>query len=305
MRTFKGRDIISIRDFSREELIYILKVAKKFEKQNKLLLKDKILSTLFFEPSTRTRLSFESAMKRLGGKVIGFSDAKVSSTSKGETLYDTIRVIEGYCDAIVMRHPVEGAARIASEAASIPIINGGDGANQHPTQTLLDLYTIKNEKKKITGLNVGFIGDLKYGRTVHSLADALSKFKCNLFFISPDSLKMPADLLEELDERGTSYTVTDDLNKVSRYLDVLYATRIQKERFADPIEYERVKNSYVLGPKLLRQTKKDIIIMHPLPRVNEISPKLDSHKQAVYFKQAHNGVIVRKALLALVLGKVK
>lgn len=305
MKQFKGRDIISIRDFSREDLIYILKMAHKVEKTGKPLLKDKILATLFFEPSTRTRLSFESAMCRLGGKVIGFADSRVSSAAKGETLSDTIKVIEGYCDAIVMRHPVEGAARIAAEASKIPIINGGDGANQHPTQTILDLYTIKKEKKKITGLNVGFIGDLKYGRTVHSLADALSKFKCNLFFISPDSLKMPKDLLDELDERGTKYTVTDDLNKVSRYLDVLYATRIQKERFPDPMEYERVKNSYVLGPNLLRKTKKNIIIMHPLPRVNEISPELDKHKQAVYFKQAHNGVIVRKALLALVLGKIK
>lgn len=305
MNKFKGRNIISIRDFSRNELIYILKVANKFEKNNKPILNGKILATLFFEPSTRTRLSFESAMNRLGGKVIGFADAKVSSASKGESLHDSIKVIEGYCDVIVMRHPIEGSARVAAEAANIPIINGGDGANQHPTQTLLDLYTIKKEKKKITGLNVGFIGDLKYGRTVHSLADALSKFNCNLFFISPDALKMPPGLLEELDERGTKYTVTDDLNKVSRYLDVLYATRIQKERFADPIEYERVKNSYVLGPKLLRKTKKDIIILHPLPRVNEISPSLDKYKQAVYFKQAHNGVIVRKALLALVLGKVK
>ncbi|MBN2111609.1 aspartate carbamoyltransferase [Candidatus Woesearchaeota archaeon] len=305
MKPFKGRDIISIRDFSREELIYILKVAQKFEKQNKPVLKGKILSTLFFEPSTRTRLSFESAMNRLGGKVIGFADAAVSSAAKGESLHDTIKVIEGYCDVIVLRHPVEGAARVAAESAGIPVINGGDGANQHPTQTLLDLYTIKKEKGKITGLNVGFIGDLKYGRTVHSLADALSKFNCNLFFISPDSLKMPSDLLEELGERGTKYTETDDLNKVSRYLDVLYATRIQKERFADPIEYERVKHSYVIGPSLLRKTKKDIIIMHPLPRVNEISPNLDKCRQAVYFKQAHNGVMVRKALLALVLGKVK
>jgi aspartate carbamoyltransferase catalytic subunit len=305
MKSFKGRDIISIRDFSRDELIYVLKTAKKFEKYRKPLLQGKVLSTLFFEPSTRTRLSFEAAMTQLGGQVIGFADAKVSSAAKGETLSDAIKVVEGYCDAIVMRHPVEGAARIAAESSSIPVINGGDGANQHPTQTLLDLYTIKKEKGKISGLNIGFIGDLKYGRTVHSLAEALSKFKCNIFFISPDSLKMPPDILEELGEHKTNYTETDDINKVSRYLDVLYATRIQKERFPDLMEYERVKDSYVLGKKLLKNSKKELRIMHPLPRVNEISTSIDEFKQAVYFTQAHNGVIVRKALLALVMGKVR
>lgn len=302
---FKNRDIISIRDFSKDELIYILEVAKRFERFNKPILNSKILATLFFEPSTRTRLSFESAMVGLGGKVLGFAEAGVSSAAKGESLHDSIKVIEGYCDVIVMRHPIEGAARVAAESTIRPVINGGDGANQHPTQTLLDLYTIKKEKGKISGLNIGFIGDLKYGRTVHSLTDALSKFNCNLFFVSPDSLKMPKDLLEELDENGTKYIETDDLNSVSGDIDVLYATRIQKERFPDPLEYERVKHSYVLGKDMLKSMKSDIKIMHPLPRVNEISTNLDEYQQAVYFKQAHNGVIVRKALLSLVLGKTR
>lgn len=305
MPSFRNRDIISIRDFSRNELIYILKVARKFESCRKPLLKGKVIATLFFEPSTRTKLSFESAMVELGGSVIGFADAKVSSSAKGETLRDAIKVVEGYCDAIVMRHPVEGAARLAAESTKLPVVNGGDGANQHPTQTLLDLYTIKKEKGKIDGLNVGFIGDLKYGRTVHSLVEALSNFKCNLFFISHPSLKMPDSILDELDEKDITYTETDNIDMVSRYLDVLYATRIQKERFPDQLEYERVKNSYVLDKNLLAKSRKDLKIMHPLPRVNEISTALDELGQAVYFRQAHNGVTVRKALLALVLGKAK
>ncbi len=305
MPNFKNRDIISIRDFSRNELIYVLNVAKKFENYRKPLLKGRVLTTLFFEPSTRTKLSFESAMVELGGSVIGFADAKVSSSAKGETLQDAIKVVEGYCDAIVMRHPIEGSARLAAESTKIPVINGGDGANQHPTQTLLDLYTIKREKGKIDGLNVGFIGDLKYGRTVHSLVEALAKFKCNLFFISHPSLKMPESILEDLDEHGINYTETENMDMVSRYLDIIYVTRVQKERFPDQMEYERVKNAYILDKSLLTKTKKDIKIMHPLPRVNEISTTLDEFGQAVYFRQAHNGVIVRKALLALVLGKVK
>ena len=302
---FKGRDIISIKDFSRDELVYVLEVAKKFEKCRKPILDGKVIATLFFEPSTRTRLSFEAAMTQLGGRYIGFADPNVSSAKKGETLHDGIKVIGGYCDAIVIRHPEAGSAKEAADATDIPIINGGDGPNQHPTQTILDLYTIKKEKGRITGLNVGFLGDLKYGRTVHSLADALSKFNCKMTFISPKSLRMPKKDLNELSARGISFTETENLDQVAGQLDVLYATRIQKERFPSEKEYNKVKNSYVLDKTLLKKTKKDIRIMHPLPRVNEIHPNLDQFRQAVYFQQAHNGVIVRKALLALVLGKVK
>ncbi len=305
MAGFKNRDIISIKDFSRDELIYFLEVAKKFEGYRKPILDGRVLATLFFEPSTRTRLSFEAAMAQLGGRVIGFADPNMSSAKKGETLHDGIKVIGGYCDVIVIRHPEAGSAKEAADATTTPIINGGDGPNQHPTQTLLDLYTIKTEKGRITGLNVGFVGDLKYGRTVHSLADALSKFNCKMSFVSPPSLRMPKKQLDELSSRGISFVEAEDLDKVSSKIDVLYATRIQKERFPSEKEYNKVKNSYVLDKNLLGKTKKDVRIMHPLPRVNEIHPNLDPYRQAVYFKQAHNGVIVRKALLSLVLGKVK
>ena len=305
MRGFKGRDVISIRDFSKEELIYILEVAKKFEFCRKPVLGGKILSSLFFEPSTRTRLSFEAAMSQLGGKVIGFADPDASSAKKGESLHDSIKVIGGYCDVIVVRHPESGSAQEAADATETPVINGGDGANQHPTQTLLDLYTIKKEKGRITGLNVGFIGDLKYGRTVHSLADALSNFSCKMNFISPPSLRMPKKQLNELSSAGINVAETDSLEKVAGSLDVLYATRIQKERFSSEKEYLKVKDSYVLGRSILKKTKKDIRIMHPLPRVNEIHQGLDRFRQAAYFRQAQNGVAVRKALLALVLGKAK
>ncbi len=305
MPNFKNRDIISIKDFSRDELIYFLEVAKKFENYRKPLLQGNVLATLFFEPSTRTRLSFEAAMTQLGGQVIGFADPNVSSAKKGETLHDGIKVIGGYCDIIVIRHPEAGSAKEAADATPTPIINGGDGPNQHPTQTLLDLYTIKKEKGRITGLNVGFVGDLKYGRTVHSLADALSKFNCKMSFVSPPSLRMPKKHLDELSNMGISFVEAEDLDKVSSQIDVLYATRIQKERFPSEKEYNKVKDSYVLDKNLLKKTKNDIRILHPLPRINEIHPNLDPYKQAVYFRQAHNGVIVRKALLSLVLGKVK
>ncbi len=303
MASFKGRDIISIKDFSREDLIQVVETAIRFESSNRQLLAGNILATLFFEPSTRTRLSFESAMTRLGGRVIGFADPNVSSTKKGESLHDSIKVIDGYCDAIVIRHPEAGSAKVAADAAEVPVINGGDGPNQHPTQTLLDLYTIKKEKGKISGLNIGFLGDLKYGRTVHSLACALSKFNCNMYFISPSSLRMPKEDLRELDKAGINYVEEDDLFKVSKQLDVLYSTRIQKERFPNEKEYNKVKNAYILDKSLLRSTKISLKIMHPLPRVNEIKPELDAFPNSVYFRQAHNGVTVRKALLAMVLGK--
>lgn len=303
---FKNRDIISIRDFSKQELLYVLKIAKKIEtKPYTNLLKTKIMASLFFEPSTRTRLSFDTSMEQLGGKVIGFAEASVSSVKKGETLWDTIKMAEQYADVIVQRHPIEGAARLAAEAASVPVINAGDGANQHPTQTLLDLYTIQKQKKKINNLNIGFLGDLKYGRTVHSLAIALSHFNTKFFFISPAALKMPDSYLDELKQKGLKYVEVQDLLKVSKELDVLYVTRIQQERFPDPLEYEKYKHAYKLDKSLLKHIKADLKIMHPLPRVGEISPELDDTPHAVYFEQAGNGVPVRKALLALVLGKIK
>jgi len=303
---FKGRDIISIRDFSKKELLYILSIAKKIEKNsNPNLLKNKLAALLFYEPSTRTRLSFASAIKRLGGNTIGFAKGEVTSMKKGETLWDTIKMVEKYSDVIIIRHAIEGAARLAAEAASIPIINAGDGANQHPTQTLLDLYTIQKEKGKLENINIGFLGDLKYGRTVHSLAIALSHFNAKMFFISPNALKMPKHYLDELKQKKIEFTEVQDLSKVSKQLGVLYATRIQQERFPDPLEYEKYKDTYRLDKSLLENSKKDLIIMHPLPRVGEINPDLDETKNAVYFKQAANGVPVRQALLALVLGKIR
>ncbi len=303
---FENRDIISIRDFKRRELLHVLKTAKKIEsKPNPSLLKGKVMASLFFEPSTRTRLSFESAMRRLGGEVVGFAEPGTTSLKKGETLWDTIKMAERYADVIVMRHPVEGAARLAAEAANVPIINGGDGANQHPTQTLLDLYTIQKAKGKIEKLNVGFLGDLKYGRTVHSLAIALSHFKTNMYFISPEALKMPDSYLEELASKGIKYHEEKDLLKVSKELDILYATRIQKERFPDPLEYKKYAGIYRLDRSIIPHIKPSLKVMHPLPRVDEIHPELDETSHALYFEQAGNGIPIRQALLALVLGRIK
>ena len=303
---YKDRNIISIGDFSKEELLHFLEVAERFEKEDfSDLLKGKILATLFFEPSTRTRLSFTSAMEQLGGQVLGFATPGVTSVKKGETLWDTIKITEQYADVIAIRHSIEGGARLAAEAASIPVLNAGDGANQHPTQTLLDLYTIKKARGTLDGLSIGMLGDLKYGRTVHSLTTALSHFKTNFFFIAPDALKMPDEYLEELDKKGLKYTETDDLLSVSKKLDILYVTRIQQERFPDPMEYNKYKDVYKLDKSLLKHVKKDMKIMHPLPRVGEINPDLDDTPHAIYSEQAGNGIPVRKALLALVLGKVK
>lgn len=300
---FNKKDIISIREFSKKELLYLIELAKKIESSdNSDLLKGKILTTLFYEPSTRTKLSFESAMKRLGGKVIGFSNPKASSAAKGETLYDTTKMVEGYSDVIVIRHPVEGAARLVAESSNVPVINAGDGANQHPTQTLLDLFTIVKSKGKLDNLTITMVGDLKYGRTVHSLACALSHFDVKLIFVSPDILKMPKDLLDEL---TVPYEETSDLQEAIDKSDIVYMTRIQKERFPDPIEYEKVKGVYVLKKKMLKNAKPDVKIMHPLPRVDEIATDVDSTENAIYFEQAHNGAIMRQALLALLLGELK
>src|SRR5512136_1345185 len=307
---FKNRDIISIKDFSKEEIDYILIYAEKMVpyakgEKYKDVLSGKVLSSLFFEPSTRTRLSFESAMNRLSGRVIGFADPSGTSQKKGESLADTIRMADSYSDAIVIRHPQEGAARLAAEFSEVPILNAGDGAGQHPTQCLLDLFTILMEKKKIKGNNVVLLGDLKYGRTVHSLAYALSLFQAELTFVSPETLKMPKEVINECKEFGVEPVNTTNLEKAIKEADVLYATRIQKERFPDAEEYNRVVGSYKIDGALLQQAKNDLIVMHPLPRVVEISPEIDKTKHALYFKQAFNGVPVRMALLSLILGGKK
>jgi len=302
---FANRDIISINDFSKADILHVLKVAASMEKEKPSMLKGKILATLFFEPSTRTRLSFSYAMERLGGQVVGFDNAAQSSAQKGESLWDTGKIVEKYCDIMVVRHPVEGAARLLAESSSKPVINAGDGANQHPTQTLLDLYTIQKIKKKLTGLKIGVLGDLKYGRTVHSLTIALSHFDPEFYFIAPDALQMPQAYLDELDSKKIPYKVESDMMKVINELDVLYVTRIQKERFPDPVEYEKFKGYYKVNKEALQNVKPDLKIMHPLPRVDEIHPCVDETKHAAYFEQAANGIPVRKALLALLLGKIK
>ncbi len=305
--SFKNRDIISIKDFSKKEILHILSIANKLEKKTPpTLLKGKVMSSLFFEPSTRTRLSFASAMERLGGEVLGFSSTASTSIKKGESLFDTIKMVDQYSDVIVMRHPGEGAARLAAEAATVPVINAGDGANQHPTQTLLDLYTIKKTKGKVDGITIGFCGDLKYGRTVHSLAVALEQFdNITLYFIAPQALQIPNEYLEELKAKKIKFKQCDKIEDCINKLDVLYMTRIQEERFPDPLEYQKVKGVYRIGLEILKNAKKDLKIMHPLPRVDEIKTELDNTPHAAYFEQAGNGVHVRKALLALVLGVEK
>ncbi|MBL8842030.1 MAG: aspartate carbamoyltransferase [Planctomycetes bacterium] len=297
-----GRDVISMRDFEAAEIRAILEQCGRFAKSREPLLQGKVLANLFFEPSTRTRLSFDAAMKRLGGATIGFADALSTSISKGESLWDTIRVAEGYCDIMVIRHPAEGSARLAAEATRVPVINGGDGSNQHPTQTLLDLYTLKQRTGRIEELKIAFVGDLKYGRTVHSLIRSLSWFKAELWLVSPPSLRLPEDFLEDLRESGTRHHIVEEIAAIPDAVDVLYLTRIQKERFADAIEYERVRNAYQVNPTNVARFGPKVTLMHPLPRVNEIHAALDSHPGAAWFDQAHNGVIVRQALLALCLG---
>jgi len=305
---FKGRDIVSIKDFTREEIDYILKVSEEMEKYVKTgsdLLKGKIMATLFFEPSTRTRFSFEAAMKKLGGECIGFSSAEGSSVAKGENLSDTIRVVENYCDVIVLRHSLEGAAKFAAEVATVPVINAGSGAEEHPTQALLDLLTIKSEKGRIDGLKIALVGDLKYGRTVHSLAYALSLYDVDLYFVSPEPLKMRENVLHDLKERNVTYHEYTKITDVISDVDVLYVTRIQKERFSDPAEYEKVRGSYKITLETLKEAKEDLVILHPLPRVEEIDFAVDQTPYARYFKQTYYGLLLRMALLALVLGAIE
>ena len=304
---FKGKDIISITDFSKSDINIILKYAQKMVpyakgKEYTRILDGKVLSSLFFEPSTRTRLSFESAMNRLSGRVIGFADPTATSQKKGETLADTIRMADAYSDIIVLRHHLEGAARLAAEFAEAPVINAGDGTGRHPTQCLLDLFTIQTEKKHIEGQKVVLLGDLKYGRTVHSLAYALSLYGAELAFVSPKSLQMPKEVVNECKEQGVNPFSTSKLEKVIHDADVLYVTRIQRERFPDAEEYKHVVGSYQINKAMLSNVKEDLIIMHPLPRVTEISPEIDATPHALYFKQAFNGVPVRMALLSLVTG---
>jgi aspartate carbamoyltransferase catalytic subunit len=304
---FRGRDVVSINDFTSEEINYILDVAEGMVPAAKGeevldLIPGKILAMMFYEPSTRTMLSFETAMKRIGGKVIGFSDVRATSTAKGETLADTIKMVEVYADVIVLRHDREGAARMAAEFSGIPVLNAGDGAGQHPTQTLLDLYTIRSELGYIRKKSIALVGDLKYGRTVHSLTYALAKFGANLHFVAPESLQMPPEVVSHLEKRNTSFEVHEDLSDVIDEVDVLYVTRIQKERFPDIEEYNKVAGAFRIDTDSLTGAKKSMIIMHPLPRVDEISPDVDGTKHARYFQQAFNGVPVRMALLSLVLG---
>ena len=299
----KVNSLVSIHDFSKEEMLHILDVAQDFEKdKNQPILRGKVVASLFFEPSTRTRLSFETAANRLGARVIGFSDAGNTSVSKGETLKDTIKMVSNYADLIVMRHPLEGSARYASEITDIPIINAGDGANQHPTQTLLDLHTIRQTQGRLNDISINMVGDLKYGRTVHSLLQALSHFSPKFTFTAPDELKMPQEYKDYLDSLGIPYCETDDLSSHLNDVDILYMTRVQQERFTDPMEYEKVKNVYTLNAKMLCGVRENMKILHPLPRVNEISQDVDDTPYAYYFKQAGNGMYVRMAIIADLLG---
>ena len=298
----KPRSLVSIDDLTTEEITRILRLAADFEKNPiQDILRGKVVATLFFEPSTRTRLSFESAVNKLGGKVIGFTDSSSSSVTKGETLNDTIRTVNNYVDMIIMRHPIEGSARYASEISTVPVINAGDGANQHPTQTLLDLYSIQKTQGTLDNLNICMVGDLKYGRTVHSLLMAMSRWKTSFNFVAPEELKMPDEYKLYLRNLGLDYYETADLNEVINMADIIYMTRVQRERFSDPMEYEKVKNAYVLYDHMLSETKPEMKILHPLPRVNEINTDVDANEKAYYFEQALNGVFTRQAIICTLL----
>ena len=304
------KDIISMNDMAKEEIMEILRLAKKIEntpEEEKLkILSGKIVSTLFFEPSTRTKMSFESAAYRLGANVLQLPPAEYSSLKKGESFLDTIKMVESYSDVIVVRHPFDGAARLASVTSIKPVINAGDGSNQHPSQTLLDLYTILEEKGTLENLSIAFVGDLKYGRTVHSLMRALTHFNPTVYFVAPQILQMPDYLLENLRKNNIKYEILSDFRDCLDKIDVFYMTRIQKERFLDVDEYEKLKGVYIINKKnIIGKCKKDMIILHPLPRVDEISTDLDSTKHAIYFKQAKNGIPIRQAMMLKVLEKEK
>jgi aspartate carbamoyltransferase catalytic subunit len=309
MVNLKGKDVLDGAQFTREEIDYIMEKAGDFRSQLKNkpaldLVRGYVLATLFFEPSTRTRLSFETAMHRLGGAVIGFSSAESTSTAKGETLADTIRTVDQYADVIAMRHPQIGSAKEAAAVAEAPVLNGGDGAGQHPTQALLDLYTIKSERGRVDGTTIVLCGDLKNGRTVHAGVEIYKHYNCKLILVAPDQLKMPSEIISKLGSQGIEVEETTNLEAALAKGDVLYMTRIQKERFADAAEYERLKGSYILTRDMVERIQPKITIMHPLPRVNEITTDVDSLSNAAYFRQVGNGVFVRMALIAAVLGRI-
>lgn len=291
--------IVSINDLSKDEIMVLLQSAAKFEANpNRKILDGKVVATLFFEPSTRTRLSFETAVNRLGGRVIGFSDPAATSTSKGETLKDTIMMVSNYADLIVMRHYLEGAARYASEITDVPIINAGDGAHQHPSQTMLDLYSILKTQGSLDGITITMVGDLKYGRTVHSLLMALSQFDVKFIFVACDELRMPPQFLKTLHDRGIPYEESKEFSReIIDRSDILYMTRVQRERFTDLMEYEAVKDLYTLNNAMLATSKLNLRILHPLPRVNEINQDVDANEKAYYFQQAKNGLFARQALI--------
>ena len=307
MASLHGKDILDGAQFARGEIEAIMALADEFrgqlaERRGLDLLKGAVLAALFFEPSTRTRLSFETAMHRLGGSVVGFSSAESTSVAKGETLSDTIRTVDQYVDAIAMRHPRVGSAREAADVAEHPVLNGGDGAGQHPTQALLDLYTIRQERGKVEGQTIALVGDLKNGRTVHAGVEIYKHFDCKLICVAPEALRMPAEVVERL--RGTGFAIeeSESLEAALPKADVVYMTRIQKERFSDPAEYERLKEAYVLNREMVERLRPDVTVLHPLPRINEIATDVDALPNAAYFRQARNGVYVRMALLAMVLG---
>ena len=300
------KSLISITDLTKDEIIRITELAAYFEEHPyEPLLNGRVIASLFFEPSTRTRLSFESAINRLGARVIGFSDTANTSVSKGETFHDTIQVISNYCDMIVMRHSLEGAPRYASEFSKVPIVNAGDGANQHPSQTLLDLYSIKKTQGTLDGINIMMVGDLKYGRPVHSLLQALSHFNTKFTFVAPPELRMPEEYKQFLRDKGLEYTETTEIGDAINEADIVYMTRVQRERFTDPMEYERVKNVYVLKNSMLDGTKENMRILHPLPRVGEIAYDVDQNPKAYYFNQTENGVYTRMAIISYLLGVKK
>lgn len=300
----KSKSLVSIDQCTKEDILHILDNAKSFEENpNQKIMDGKVAATLFFEPSTRTRLSFETAFNRLGGKVVGFTDASTTSSSKGETLKDTILMVSNYADVIIMRHYLEGAARYASEVTDVPIINAGDGANQHPSQTLLDIYSIRETQGKLNDLTITMVGDLKYGRTVHSLIVGMSHFNPTFHFIAPDELRMPDEQKLFCDKHGIKYTEHSDFTQeIINQTDILYMTRVQKERFTDLVEYERVKNVYILHNDMLKNSKDNLRVLHPLPRVNEIAYDVDDNPKAYYIQQARNGLFTREAIICEVLG---
>ncbi len=303
MINLKNRSLISITDYSKEEILKVLDIAKDFEADpRQRILTGHVIASLFFEPSTRTRLSFESAVQYMGGSIIGFASADTSSQRKGESLKDTILTVSNYSDLIIMRNPMDGSARFASEVAKVPIINAGDGANQHPTQCLLDLYSIQKTQGTLDNLHIALVGDLKYGRTVHSLVQALSMFNTTFHLVSPESLKLPSAVKIYIKNAGLEYYQYTELSDVIPKADIIYMTRVQQERFPDPLEYEKVKNAYILENSMLDGSKENLRILHPLPRVNEISEDVDDNPKAYYFQQARNGVYVRQALIAAILG---